>query len=79
MTVKRFIAGAVCPRCGAMDTLRVYRADSGQLHRECVDCQFTDSVAEDSSLQGALPKTRIAREEKVLDSEVEIVRILDDS
>ena len=78
MTVKRFIAGAVCPRCGAMDTLRVFRVESGQLHRECVDCQFSDSVAQASSLQGAIPETRIAREEKVLDDDVEIVRLMDE-
>lgn len=36
-TRKRFIAGAVCPACNAMDTLAVWREDQVEVV-ECVKC-----------------------------------------
>ena len=36
-TRKRFIAGAVCPSCSAMDTLAVWREDQVEVV-ECVKC-----------------------------------------
>lgn len=36
-TRKRFIAGAVCPSCKAMDTLAVWREDQVEVV-ECVKC-----------------------------------------
>jgi len=42
MTVtKRFIAGAVCPRCGEMDRLLSYSDESGTF-KECVACDFSE-------------------------------------
>ena len=41
--VKRFIAGAVCPRCGEMDKLVVYRQDEKDC-RECVSCDFAEET-----------------------------------
>ncbi|KZY29828.1 MULTISPECIES: YheV family putative zinc ribbon protein [unclassified Oleiphilus] len=38
---KRFIAGAVCPRCGEMDKLVTYSSDEGTF-KECVACDFTE-------------------------------------
>ncbi len=38
---KRFIAGAVCPRCGEMDKLVIYSSDEGR-YKECVACDFTE-------------------------------------
>lgn len=38
---KRFIAGAVCPRCSAMDRIVMFTTDEGTF-RECVDCGFED-------------------------------------
>ncbi len=40
---KRFIAGAVCPRCGAIDKLVMYKED-GKEFRECVSCGFHDEM-----------------------------------
>ena len=37
--MRRFIAGAVCPRCGLMDKLAV---DSDHSQRECVSCGYSD-------------------------------------
>ncbi|GAB3466975.1 YheV family putative zinc ribbon protein [Azotobacter salinestris] len=38
---KQFIAGAVCPACETMDTVRMWNVD-GVPHRECVSCSFAD-------------------------------------
>lgn len=40
---KRFIAGAVCPKCGMMDRIVVYREQQKEL-RECVNCGFKDEL-----------------------------------
>lgn len=40
---KRFIAGAVCPKCSAMDRIQMYRIDDVD-YRECVDCGFKDEM-----------------------------------
>ncbi len=40
---RRFIAGAVCPRCGAQDRIRVFE-QQGQRLRECVACGFHDQL-----------------------------------
>jgi len=38
---KRFIAGAVCPRCSEMDKLVTYTNDEGSF-KECVSCGFEE-------------------------------------
>lgn len=40
---KRFIAGAVCPRCAELDRLVVYRRE-GKDFRECVSCDFMEEM-----------------------------------
>ena len=55
--VRRFIAGAVCPRCAELDRILSWEAE-GRLHRECVSCGFADSQALDPSLD-AVPKGRL--------------------
>lgn len=42
---KRFIAGAVCPACSAMDTIRMYELE-GVPNRECVSCGYADTLDE---------------------------------
>jgi hypothetical protein len=53
---RRFIAGAVCPRCGKMDKIIV---DLDTQTRECVACDFTEARPGDSGAQ-ELP-TRVSR------------------
>ncbi len=38
---RRFIAGAVCPKCAAMDKVVVYE-ESGSQYRACVVCDFVE-------------------------------------
>ncbi len=52
---RRFIAGAVCPRCGAMDRI-VVDLDSDQ--RECVACGFSEGRPQ--APENELP-TRVTR------------------
>ncbi len=52
---RRFIAGAVCPRCGLHDKIVV---DSETRRRECVHCGFSD---EQPVAGVAEPKTRVTR------------------
>ncbi|MDF0751415.1 YheV family putative metal-binding protein [Marinobacter sp. 71-i] len=45
-TPKRFIAGAVCPRCAEMDKIMMFTTDDDDQVRECVACGFTDAVSD---------------------------------
>ncbi len=49
---RRFIAGAVCPRCGAMDRIVV---DTGTDRRECVACGFGEDRPEAAPPAGGKP------------------------
>lgn len=79
---KRFIAGAVCPRCGAMDTVRMYRDDERE-HRECVKCGFADSLRLDGRPEPNEIATRVSgpRSERapaaVADDSPQPIRIID--
>ena len=69
---KRFIAGAVCPRCGVMDRI-VVSGDGEQ--RSCVDCGFSDGRPEDTPEQVPTRVTRgVARR---IETASEVVRLLD--
>lgn len=42
-TKRRFMAGAVCPRCSKIDSIVVYNLD-GKDFRECVSCDFKEEM-----------------------------------
>lgn len=42
-TTRRFLAGAICPRCEAEDRIQVYALDDKD-YRECVACGFKDEM-----------------------------------
>lgn len=56
---KRFIAGAVCPRCAEMDKIVMYTNDEGQF-RECVACGYKDKQADPETTAAELD-TRVNR------------------
>ncbi len=69
---RRFIAGAVCPKCAAMDRIVV---DLDTDRRECVACGFSDE-------RPAAPveelKTRVTRASaRRVETAIEPVRLLD--
>lgn len=60
-TKKRFIAGAVCPRCAVMDRIFIYKQNRDTV-RECYNCGYNDKlIAEDATK--AMP-TRVNRNEQ---------------
>ncbi|MFA7553181.1 MAG: YheV family putative zinc ribbon protein [Spongiibacteraceae bacterium] len=82
--VKRFIAGAVCPRCAEMDKLLMYDDDQQQQVRECVRCGYQDVMTDSGpkQLSGEEIKTRVNQPrvgEQPLshEDEVQVVNIID--
>lgn len=69
--VKRFIAGAVCPRCGQQDKLRV---DTEADTRDCVACGYTDERPVDGTV--AAPKTRVSAPVRIMDTVAEPVTLI---
>ncbi|WP_017429529.1 YheV family putative zinc ribbon protein [Vreelandella jeotgali] len=76
-SVKRFIAGVVCPRCAAMDRIRAWE-QNGIRYRDCVNCDFFEQLPIDDEPADELT-TRVneVREEQKHQDDVEPVRILD--
>ncbi len=54
---KRFIAGAVCPRCAEIDKLQMHSNEAGEQVRECVRCGYSDRMTADGQQQEI--KTRV--------------------
>ncbi|RKR03247.1 hypothetical protein C7446_1768 [Kushneria sinocarnis] len=75
-TPKRFIAGAVCPRCGAMDRVRSWE-QHGIRYRDCVSCDFFEQLPIEEESTEEL-ETRVNRiRESQRQSDMQPVRILD--
>jgi uncharacterized metal-binding protein (TIGR02443 family) len=71
---RRFIAGAVCPRCSAMDKIVV---DLGSDARECVACGFTDGRPADPLVSQEVP-TRVSRgAARRVETKAEAVKFVD--
>ncbi|WP_456268419.1 YheV family putative metal-binding protein [Kushneria sp. AK178] len=58
-TPKRFIAGAICPRCNAMDRIRSWESN-GTRYRECVSCDFFEQLPMDEESLDPLD-TRVSK------------------
>lgn len=71
---RRFVAGAVCPQCRAMDRIVIERGDGGQ-RRYCVACGYADTMPGGASQE---PATRLTRQGDS-DTEATPLRILDRS
>ncbi|OZG73268.1 DNA-binding protein [Hahella sp. CCB-MM4] len=64
--IKRFIAGAVCPRCGVMDRIVSYSDEQQRQVRECVECGFNERLR-DVDTQPGKPEeleTRVTRKKE---------------
>lgn len=75
---KRFIAGAICPRCAAMDRVRTWE-QNGIRYRDCVNCDFFEQLAiEDEGTEELATRVNRKREaERPASEEISPVRILD--
>ena len=70
---KRFIAGVVCPKCGAADSVRMHIPEAGEEDhqvRDCVECGYEESLAGYLKSKNELP-TRVNQTEKPIVEEVE--------
>ena len=76
MSTKRFIAGAVCPRCGEMDRLVTFTNDEGTF-KECVCCDFEEKQLVQVE-QGEMDTrvNQLAEEVVVDESSVQVVKIM---
>jgi uncharacterized metal-binding protein (TIGR02443 family) len=63
----RFIAGAVCPACGALDRI-VVEGDLDDRLRRCVECNFREALAVQSSMEES-PRS---------DTAIDVVRLVGD-
>lgn len=72
-TKRRFMAGAVCPRCSEMDKLVVYSED-GKDFRECVSCGFKDEM-NFKPVKREL-ETRVNQSEQEKADDVQVITIL---
>lgn len=70
---RRFVAGAVCPRCSVMDKIRVYHLD-GKDYRECVACGFSEEMRLNIA-PGEL-QTRVNHSQADSSQEVQVITIL---
>ena len=76
-TPKRFIAGAICPRCAAMDRVRTWE-QNGVRYRDCVACDFFEQLPIEEPTGAEEIETRVNRtREEQKNSDVQTVRILD--
>jgi uncharacterized metal-binding protein (TIGR02443 family) len=75
---RRFIAGAVCPRCGEMDKIVV---DTESDQRECVSCGFNEARPSDNSAPKPLePRTRVNRPaSRRVETTAEVITLVPDS
>ncbi len=69
---KRFIAGAVCPRCSQMDKLVMYKQE-GKTFRECVSCDFKDEMRFTNARQEL--QTRVNTPEDVKKDQTQVLTL----
>ncbi len=70
---RRFMAGAVCPRCTELDKLVVYNQE-GKDYRECVSCGFKDEMNFQSSKREL--DTRVNQTEKEKAESLQVITIV---
>ncbi len=75
--MKRFIAGAVCPKCGEMDCIKAETDPvNGVMKRECVSCGYQDEMIT-SSLDEI--DTRVTPKPQKPVVEAQVIRLIDPS
>lgn len=70
---KRFIAGAICPACKAMDSIKMYRVDDVD-YRECVSCGFEDKMHFKPQVREMETRVNVTDEQK--QAQTQVVKIL---
>ncbi|HMU65867.1 MAG TPA: YheV family putative zinc ribbon protein [Cellvibrionaceae bacterium] len=70
---KRFIAGAVCPKCASMDTVFTYRFDDKDW-RGCVNCDFNEAMMFTPQVREL--ETRVNLDEATKAAQTQVIKIL---
>lgn len=70
---KRFIAGAVCPRCSEMDKIVNY-TQGGKNYRECVACGFKDEIRLQSSPRELTTRVNESSQQEEVETPVKIIQ-----
>lgn len=77
---RRFIAGAVCPQCRALDRI-VLETGGAESRRCCIECDFSEVLDDSPELAGnsgsSLPPSRLLRPSSISDVESSPVRLID--
>tara|TARA_B110000971_G_C19681251_1_gene351198 strand:+ start:227 stop:472 length:246 start_codon:yes stop_codon:yes gene_type:complete len=71
---KRFIAGAICPRCSEMDKITIFQENEKDF-RHCVSCGFTDQMFLQSDPKEVETRVNLSKEEKIATTQT--VRLID--
>lgn len=82
MMQRRFIAGAVCPRCSEMDKIVMYDNELGERVRECVSCGYRDALDErgnPTELTTRVNQPRAGEKPLLHEDEVRVINIVDAS
>lgn len=78
---KRFVAGAVCPKCAEMDKTVLYRISDTEQKRECVRCGFTELISDEApapeELGTRVNQPRIGEDALAHEEPISVVTILD--
>lgn len=74
--MKRFIAGAVCPKCNERDKLKAGMDEAGNQHRECVSCGFEDRIVAGAPDE-LVTRVNQPREQANTQADISVVRILE--
>jgi len=68
---RRFIAGAVCPRCSKMDTIVVFN-EEGKDFRECVECGYKNEMHFQQQVREL--ETRVNVTEDAIQEETQVLK-----
>ncbi|MEY4589701.1 MAG: hypothetical protein RL497_1777 [Pseudomonadota bacterium] len=71
---KRFIAGAVCPKCAVMDTVFTYKLNN-QDWRGCVNCDFNEVMFFAPQVREL--ETRVNLDAEVKAAQTQVIKIPD--
>lgn len=70
---KRFIAGAICPKCSALDRIVMYRQNDKD-YRECVACGFNDEMRFQPKNRELETRVNVTEQDK---QNAQVVKIID--
>ena len=76
MSRRRFIAGAVCPRCAQLDSIYIYQQDSVDV-RACIDCDFEEQANFDRPVKELATRVNQPNDKTVV--EIQTIKIINNN